>query len=163
MTRVMWEETVCTGEVTIGGVFMHTPAWAILDVTPFWLPAEVRGSDRLLPGVTGVRAYRRRRTVTERQLQLVIIGEFDHTGAENANPWAGARDNVDYLRDNVIDPTNVGDGTRACHVELPDGALLDGNIHVLGLERDGPLVDGGGLYTMTISIPLGVLTETVGS
>lgn len=145
----------CTGTLTISGVSMNTPAWDCVDLTELWLGGDVRGSDRLLPGVPGVKAYKRRTTVTGYSLPMVLTGEVDRFGTVNGDWWAGLEANIDYLRANVVDPTNLTDGTRAAVLTMPSGATRTADIHVLGLEK-GTVLAGVMLATLDISIPDGV-------
>jgi len=148
-----------TGTLEIDNVPMSCPAWSTLDLTSLWLGPAQRGEDRILPGVSGVVPYRRRATVRTVTLEMVIVGEVDHTGAVNADPWDGLRHNIWYLRTNVTDPTNIGDGTRNAVVTMPDGVTTrQADVHV------GELVLGEHdnyaryLATLELSIPAGVFT-----
>lgn len=153
----------CQGELTLNAVGMHRPAWCMLDIVPLWMGGAVRGSDVLIPGVEGVIAYRRRFTVTQHSLPMLIAGEVDPTGAVvAAGPWVGLQGNIDYLRASVIDPTNVGDGTIPGSIVMPDGTVRTADVHVLGLAlgRRGIGVHKrwrgvGQLATLELSIPAG--------
>lgn len=147
----------CTGELVIAGVSMHNEAWCVLDLTELWLPGDLRGSDRLLPGVVGVKPYRRRLTVTAHSLPMVLAGDVDRFGADQADPWEGLQANIDYLRANVVDPTNTGDGTRVATLTMPSGAVRSAAIHVLDLQL-GVKVAGRARATLDISIPGGAFT-----
>ena len=68
--------------------------------------------DRIIPGATGVLAYRRRATVTVRSLQMLISGTHDRTGAAAADRYEGLQTNVEYLVDNVVDPAAAGRSVR---------------------------------------------------
>ncbi len=130
----------CDGELTIGGVLMHTPAW---------------------------NAYQRRLTVTRHSLPMAIFGEVNQGGVPYANEWAGLEANIAYLKANVVAPTGTGDGTRAASLLMPSGATRTADIHVVDLVR-GRLVAGtnmitgaegvGMLATLEISIPEGEFT-----
>ena len=124
----------CTGNLTIGGIDLNCPAWDITDLTPLWAEFDVRGDDRLLPGVAGVIPYRRRLDVTTHALAMLISGDVDRFGAVNANAWIGLEQNVAYLRANVVNPTNVGNGTRAAVLTMPSGATRNADVHALGLR-----------------------------
>ena len=143
------------GDLTINGVEMMGVAWQMLDLKVLWEPGKQRGTNRLLPGTSGVKAYRKRVTETPYSMPMVITGFVDRSGAAQANPYAGLENNVSYLRSNVVDPTNVGDGTRASVLTMPSGATRSANIHVMGLvlgNQAGPIV----LATLEIEIPAGV-------
>lgn len=150
--------TTFTGALTIGTTSMHCAAWDILDLRALWLPSAVRGADRLIPGAAGVRPKRRRRTVTTHSLPFLISGLADATGVGACSEADRVRQlevNVYALRSAVLDPTNVGDGTRAATLVLPSGATLTADIHVLGFTEAAVSPDS--LFgTLDISIPSGV-------
>lgn len=134
---------------------MHTPAWTIIDLLPLWLGAELRGDDRILPGVSGVIPYRRRNTVTQHSLPMIVIGSRDRLGAAYTDMWVGLESNINYLMNNVVSPTNTGDGTRSATLVMPSGAVRTANIHVLRLSL-GTINSGIMKATLDISIPAGV-------
>ena len=144
------------GDLTIGGVAMNGPAWVVLNLNELWLPANVRGSDRIVPGAVGVLAYRRRATVTTRSLQMLISGTHDRTGASVADRFEGLQANVDYLIANVVDPVGSGDGTRSAVLTMPDSTTRTEPVHVLGLELGQTNPDGSwAKAVLELSIPSG--------
>lgn len=158
----------CTGELFIGDgdmveIAMNTPAWDITNLVPLWVEFDVRGQDRKLPGTNGVIPYRRRFDVTEHELEIVIIGGADENGVANADPWIGLEDNINTLRQNVIDPPNPPGttGQKAARLVMPSGEERFANIHVLGMKLSTVQGTDDGLNayvvgTLTISIPQGV-------
>lgn len=149
----------CTGILTINSIALNCPAWDIADLTPLWIEASQRGQDRLLPGVAGVIPYRRRLTVTEHVLEIVIVGDSTSTGTPVADAWDGLQANVEALRAGVVDPTNTGDGTRSATLLMPNGATRTASIHVLGM-RVARVEGADGVFSvlngaLTISIPTG--------
>lgn len=149
------------GQLTIDSIVMVEARWQVINLHELWLPSNVRGSDRVLPGVPGVIPYRRRRTVTERTLEMYIDGrvnEEDEVICDGASAaaWAGLESHIKYLRQYVVDPTNIGDGTRTAVLTYPSGTTATGQIHVLGLTL-GSVRNGRAAAAMTISIPNGVL------
>lgn len=153
MTRILCAAPP-TGSLTIDGVSMHTDAWTIVDLTNLWFGGDVRGQDRLIPGVAGVIPYRRRTTVTTYSLPMVIIGDVDQTGTPYSDIWEGLESNINYLRSNVVDPTNTGDGTRSATLLMPSGSSRTADIHVLRLAL-GTVSRGVMRATLDISIPSG--------
>ena len=144
------------GDLTIGGVAMNGPAWKVLNLYELWQPANVRGSDRIIPGSTGVVAYPRRATVTVRSLQMLISGTHDRTGASVADKYEGLQANVDYLLSNVVVPTGATDGTRSAVLTMPDGTTRTEPVHVLGLELGDLSLDGAWTKAvLELSIPTG--------
>ena len=155
----------CLGTLTIGGVSMNRPAWDLVDVSPLWLTGDVRGEDRILPGLTGVRSFKRRRTVTSHTLRLLVCGTVDRLGAVNADPLVGLYANLVYLRANVADPTGTGDGTRAAVLTKPGGGTLTGPVTVEGIT-EGQIAKGTNMAgedeyvmrcTLRLTVPAGVL------
>lgn len=159
--------TLFVGTLSIDGVLLHTPAWDLPDLGELWFPAAVRGSDRVISGLTGVLPYQRRATVTTRSLRMIITGVVDREGAYytgsgdiRVDHQRGLQANIAYLRANVVDPTNVGDGTRTASLTLPGAAEDDDPItapvHVLGLTpgaKLGPIQR----CTLDLSFPEGAL------
>jgi hypothetical protein len=144
------------GDLTIGGIAMNGPAWKVLNLYELWQPANVRGSDRIIPGSAGVVAYQRRATVTVRSLQMLISGTHDRTGAAAADKFEGLQVNVDYLLANVVVPTGATDGTRSAVLTMPDGTTRTEPVHVLGLELGDLSLDGGWTKAvLELSIPTG--------
>lgn len=145
-----------TEYLEIDGVPLPSDAWDVLSLLPLWHGPQVRGSDRLIPGAAGVKAYRRRATVTVRTLELVIYGHVDEDGNPNVDVRAGLEANVAYLRANVADPTNVGDGTRTAVLHLPSGATRTADVHVVGFDL-GEFGPTSVRATLDLSIPSGAL------
>jgi hypothetical protein len=154
--------TGASGTLTVASVSLNCPAWDITDLTPLWHDWNIRGSDRRIPGVNGVRPYRRRYDVTEIPLTIWITGDVDRFGAPQTDAWAGLANNVNYLTTNVVAPTNTGDGTRAAVLTVPGLANRNANIHVLKLQPQRVVGDHSVnvlmIATLTISIPAGRFT-----
>ncbi len=144
------------GTLTISGVEMvNTPCW-YTDVRPLWDSATVRGTDRILPGVTGVISYQRRWTVTKLNLPMVISGFVDRAGSIYNNPFVGLQINQAFLINNVVEPTGTNPGTRTATLTMPDSSTRTGPIHVETLRfgnQAGPLA----LAVLVISVPGGML------
>jgi hypothetical protein len=135
---------------------MNGPAWKVLNLYELWQPANVRGSDRIIPGSAGVVAYPRRATVTVRSLQMLISGTHDRTGAAVADKFEALQANVDYLLTNVVVPTGATDGTRSAVLTMPDGTTRTEPVHVLGLELGDLSLDGAWTKAvLELSIPTG--------
>lgn len=152
------------GNLTLNGVPMKTKAWTCPDLTPLWLPAAVRGQDRILPGATGVIPHRRRKTVTQYALDFRIAGIADMAGvAPVGGPDAVGPEefeqlewNLTYLRTYVIDPRTSPnlDGTVPGVLTMPSGAERTADVHVLGFTvnaRVAHVLQG----VLDISIPSG--------
>jgi hypothetical protein len=144
------------GNLTIGGIAMMCPSWEVQNLAELWLPANQRGIDVIRPGVSGVKARLRRDTVTVRTLRLLIIGSADRNGVAQTDLFEGLQANFDYLRANVVAPTNTTDGTRSVVLTMPDGTTRTEPAHVQQMEV-GRIVENGAwaLATIELSIPSG--------
>lgn len=151
------------GNLTLNGVPMKTYAWTCPDLTPLWLPTAVRGTDRIIPGAPGVLAFRRRKTVTQYALDFRVSGIADQDGVPPAGGMGNGPEefeqlelNLDYLRQNVIDPRVFPnpDGTVPGVLTMPSGDIRTANVHVLGFTvnaRVAHVLQG----VLDISIPAG--------
>jgi hypothetical protein len=150
----------CAGTLTIGTVLLNCPAWDIPDLSPLWIEAAQRGRDRIIPGVAGVLAYRRRLDVTTHALRILISGDVEPDGTPYADAVIGLELNVELLRSSVVDPTNVGDGTRAATLTMPSGATRTADVHVTGLRVSSTRADPHHRHALLVgalqvSIPTG--------
>jgi hypothetical protein len=132
-------------------------AWRIKDHTPLKEPPAQRGDDRLIPGDSGRLAMLRRVDATTKRLDIWFFGINDVNGDPYTDQQAGLQANIDYIVDNVVMPTGVGDGTRFATWYLPDESSRSTYLHVLGLtlERRSP---SHAIGTLLLSIPSGVFT-----
>lgn len=116
---------------------------------------DVRGADRVIPGLSGVRAFKRRSTVTEISLPLAVYGARDHAGDPADGTTAQAAANVGWLIDAFVHPDTT-DGTVTATVTV-GGMSLSGAVHVTGIAcaAGGP---GWVTGTLNLSIPAGRLS-----
>lgn len=126
--------STATGALTISSVSMHCPAWNLLDLVPLWLHNAVRGTNVVIPGSTGTRAYPQRVHEARHSLVMAITGWVDRNGTANADEWDGLQVNIEYLRANVIAPPTAPTATRAATLVMPDGTTRSANIQVVNLE-----------------------------
>lgn len=120
----------CIGDLSISGVSLNTPAWMTLNLERLWYQPDVRGEDRLVPGVTGVIPYRRRITSTTYELEFFIVGDCDQAGTPHADGLLGLQANLEYLWVNVFTPLAAHPGTRPASLILPSGSTRTANVHV---------------------------------
>ena len=106
-TRIDVEETKIDGELTIGSQYLHTPAFAVVDVTSLWLPPTYRGKDLLVPGTDGQTPLPRRRDLTTRSLPMVLDGRVDWDGTPYTNERMGIRTNLMRIRTGTGEPNAV--------------------------------------------------------
>lgn len=140
----------CYGSLAIAGVSMFTTAWCVTSLASLYDDPSLRGADRILPGVLGVRKYRRRATATLHSLPFLVTGVVTTAGLETTvSPYAQLTANLRYLKANVTLPTNTGDGTRPAVLTLPDGTTVTKDVHVLGLHGD---LHPGALWSGTLDI-----------
>lgn len=161
----------CDGTLTIGSVSMNCPAWMIGadadgdgGLLQLITTYDQRGEDRLLPNTLGVIAYPRRKTRTEHEFRLLVIGDVDRNGVAASNHNTQLVTNLRYIMDNVVAPPGGSTGTRTATYAPPGGgASITGPVHVTGLVQtsyslasgthDGAVWEG----RMVISIPAGTL------
>lgn len=144
--------------LTINSVnMMVSGAWRVRDMSPLFAGSEQDGADVVLPGVTtGVRAQRRFKRATVVNLDLFLFGKNDAAGTPHADQRTGLYANALYLRSNLIEPTNTGDGTVTATATYPTGTIT-GSVHVLGplnFVEAGPRLWKG---VLRLSIPGGSL------
>lgn len=162
------------GELSIGGISMNpvNGAWGLIGdergeggLVKLWADFDVRGADRILPGASGVIAYRRRITPTRHDLRLIVVGDIigQTSTPELSNTRSGLRANLEYLRANVFAPVVSATGTRAATLTVPGGSDRTADIHVLGVitqsyslsSPDNPCGPSIWVGTLQISIPAG--------
>lgn len=153
--RIDVEVTKEAGVLTIDGLLMHRPAFAVVDVTPLWEGPEQRGDDLTIPGRPGALANPRRADKSKRQLRMLIDGRYDVAGTEVGDPIANLYVVRTYLRTHVSDPTNLGDGTRALVLTVPSGPTLHGSAHlsITFGSQAGPVMRA----LLEVSLPDGAL------
>lgn len=150
------------GNLTLNGIPMKTRAWTCPDLTPLWMPAAIRGEDRIIPHASGVRAYRRRKTVTQYSLDFRIAGIASEEGLAVDGDGNGSPEfqqleyNLTYLRLHVIDPRTSpnANGTVPGVLTMPSGVTRNADVHVLGFtvnNRVSHVLQG----VLDISIPSG--------
>lgn len=143
----------------IDGVPFSTPAWETTEASDLWSSADVRGSDVLVPGATGVRAYPRRPTVTSATVELAVVGDVRWDGVPYDDVRVGLATNCRHLEALTSRLTTAADGTRLAVLHYAPGSPVDdrrGRVHVLRLRfvRKGPMFATGQLE---LSIPAGYL------
>lgn len=141
--------------VTIDGFPIPCKAIDCDSLLPLWVGPDVRGSSSLIPRRSGRKPRIRRGDESKRILALTINGLWgmDDVAATDARVTLQA--NIDYVRANVTDPTEVGDGTRTAVLHLPTGTRT-GPIIVesLDLGPKGPIAVRAAL---TLILPDGAL------
>lgn len=143
----------CYGQLTIGDVSMHTPAWCLLDLSELWSTPALRGSNRLIPGRQGRKPYRRRLDETQMSLPLLITGYCDSDGRAYStiglDLFQGLEANMAYLQNNVALPPDTADSTRVATLTLPSGNTRMSYVQVLGI-RGG--LSFQGIMTATLEL-----------
>lgn len=157
-----YECTTADGELTIDDVSMHTPGWTVLNPFILWNPAEQRGEDLLVPERPGALPLPRRITTTQHTLEMVIRGTHNHNGTPYANESFGLWANIEYLNQNVVEPSPyMTDTTRFAELAIPASpVVMQGYVHVDRLElgdRIGPFCRAA----ITLTIPAGRLEPFV--
>jgi len=159
-TRINWSDSMVAGSLTIDGVLLHRPAFAVLDVRPLWTGPTVRGADLEIPGWPGVVSMPRRATARSVSLPMLIEGRVDPAGNPYDNPLEGLLLNIEWLRTYVTGPTYLTDGTRYAVLSIPGGGgTREGYVTVEGLEVGGGPV-GMGFAVLDLTLPNGTLSLT---
>lgn len=144
-----------TGILTIGATALNTPAWDIPNLARLWAEGAVRGENRKLPTVAGVRGYPTRLDETPFDLKLFITGDCDELGATFGDPWIGLEANIDTLRAGVFDPVTSGRGTRTGSLTMPDGTTRVAQVQVgplkLASDVDDPSFVEASFELMVVS------------
>lgn len=117
----------------IDGVSMSCAAWEHVNLQELLGGPAIRGQNRVMPGVSGVRPKRRRGTETTWSIHLNIDGNFDVDGAPYDDPEVGVVLNVLTLRNLVTDPIG-DDSTRLATIHIKDSMTLVATVQVGQLE-----------------------------
>ena len=115
----------------INNIPLATPAWRVLDLSPLWDAAPVRGEDRLIPFAQGVKPLARVVDALRVQCPLLIKGDRDQDNAIISNTNIGLASNTDYLRSNIWTPNPAGDGTWPLVLHMPDSSTRGADCFVL--------------------------------
>lgn len=142
----------CFGALTLNGVYMHTYAWDIIDLTELFLPPQTRGGNVVVPGAQGRRPYPLRADETRYSLPMVISGVTDEAGIPYADPYIGLQTNLTALTAVFQnDPTSPG---FTANLDTPDGTILSAFVQVASVKlgnRMGPIIRA----TLDLVIPAG--------
>lgn len=146
----------------LNSVPLATPAWEIPDLSALLDSGALRGSDRMLPRASGVRAHRRRRNVWVLTFPLDVIGDTDSDGSNIPDANEGVNLHMEYLNEHLGFAEASGDGTVPCIFHRGDLPEWHADVHFLGFK--GSQKQGEFLVrtTFDISIPAG-RWEEVGS
>jgi len=151
-----YEWNTAAGGLTIAGISLTTTWCRVENLIDLWLPADQRGNDRVVPGVSGVLAQQRRDTVTRRSLRLTIAGDVTYTGSTSGDAFERLQINIDYLRANIVAPTGTTNGTRSAVLTMPDGTTRTEDVHVTGFELSSYAEDARWARgVLELSIPSG--------
>ncbi|NBW09912.1 MAG: hypothetical protein EBR82_17990 [Caulobacteraceae bacterium] len=145
------------GGLTIAGIDVCNGGWCrVLNLLELWLPADQRGSDKVIPGVSGVKARPRRDTATRRSLRLQVAGDITYAGSTSGDAYERLATNIDYIRSALVAPPGTSTGTRSAVLTMPDGASRTEDVHVIGFELGKFAEDARwALGVLELSIPSG--------
>jgi hypothetical protein len=148
--------TTGDGEVFVNGATLHRLAFCVLDASPLADGIyNLRGQNRLIPGVPGERAMPKRATTTDYVLRMVVDGRYSvSTGAPMLDEIQGLRLAKDWLRGNLHTPPG-GTSQRTVQVVFPWGGSRSCAAHtsIAFGQRVGPVQRA----LLTVSVPLGVV------
>lgn len=147
-----------TEYLKVNGIPLATPAWRVDDLSPLMSENALRGDDRIIPGAAGVRAKRRRRTVTVLSFGLHVFGLYDQDGAIQADARQGLINNIAYLKANLGAASAIGNGTVTAEWHQPSGAVKTASVHVLGPHDPHAQSPNWVHFMLDLSIPVGFFT-----
>lgn len=150
--------TTRTYYLELNAVPLATYAWEIPDLSPLLDSPAIRGSDRLLPQLPGVRPYPRVVTATIITLPLDVVGDVDEDGDPYTDVFEGLITNMAYLNAN-LGLAETGDGTVPAVFYRGDLNSLTADVTFLGFK--GTSTKGKNLIrtTFDISVPAGAWTD----
>jgi hypothetical protein len=122
----------CNGTLTINGVLMHNQAWAMIDLGDLWLPPKTRGSNVVIPGAVGRRAYPVRADETTYSLPMLISGVAAPGGVMYSDAMVGLETNIGLLADVFVPDPNVA--TVTASLEMPSGAVRTAEVQIVGVK-----------------------------
>lgn len=152
---------MCEGALSIASTSMQTPAWWVLRLAQAWRYGERRPGSKNLPGVSGSRSYRRRRTGTEFRFPMVFGGKYTALGvpASAAHRTPGEQLYQNWLTFQgavVADPG--GDGTVDSILTSPTGVQMPWPIQVVDCipgQEDITVDDAVMPATLILFVPRG--------
>lgn len=130
-----------TGTLTIGATALNGPAWDIPNLARLWAEAAVRGENRKLPTVPGVRGYPTRLDETPFELTIFITGDVDPLGDPFSDPWLGLEANIDTLWAGAFAPVSIDRGIQTATLSMPDGTTRTADVQVGALQLGGDVDD----------------------
>lgn len=113
-----YEITFPSHYLAIDDVPLSTPAWEVLNLEDLESGPDVRGQTRVVPGAVGVRANRRRPTVTAHSLEMYFHGTESPEGESYAEGHFGILANLAAFRAAVVSQPTSG-VTRTAVLYLP--------------------------------------------
>lgn len=118
------------GELTIGGVSMHTPAWRVRNPGIVMFDPPFRGTYVPVPGLDGETVVPMRGTSAQWSLDFMLCGDVDHTGSAYSDRQTGLVSNLNYLRTNAMTSRSLtGNRTRVATYTPPGGSALTADVH----------------------------------
>lgn len=139
----------------IPAVPLNTPGWAVVDYTPLYQAPPKIGDDRVIPGTSGRLGVAREFDEMQVSLAMNIYGARDHENTAASSRPVGLRNNMDYLRSNVVNTIDA----RAVTFHKQAGGTLTGSVYVEELLL-GEADPTGALCraVLRITIPAGTLS-----
>lgn len=112
-----------TEYVELNGVPMHTDAWVIEDWAALLSGPVLRGTDRVVPYLSGEVALRRRIGAMHTVHPLVVFGDKKWDSSTYSDARVGLWNNVRQLQTAVFTPlASDGDPTMALILHVKDGS-----------------------------------------
>ena len=113
-------------------------AWLLVDPTPFLGQGSYRGSDRVIAGEAGRLARTRVLDAMDLVVPMYVFGVNNQGGTAHANARLGLRNNLEYLRANLLPPYTGSDSVAITHT-FSDASTRTGLCIVNELQVAGAL------------------------
>ena len=113
-------------------------AWLLVDPTPFLGQGSYRGSNRVIAGEPGRLARTRVLDELELVVPMYVFGVNNQAGTPHANARLGLRNNIEYLRTNLLPPYTGSDSVTVTHT-FSDASTRTGLCIVNELQVSGAL------------------------
>lgn len=101
------------GSLTINSVSLTSTRFMARNLAVLHGLGQLRGSDRVIPGVAGVVPLRRRTTATRYDLELYVCGDDDGAGLPFTDVQAGLVSNLNVVINSIADPPTPPTVTRS--------------------------------------------------
>jgi hypothetical protein len=140
----------------IDGTDLATHAYFVTSLAPLFT-VQKRGSDRVIPNLSGARPYKRTLTVVSVTLSIFVDGTVDEDGVATADARAALYGHLRTLEDALLADVATTAGTRTAVWHQPSGSRTAA-VHVESLKVEGQSPSSA-TCTLELTIPAGSWTD----